>query len=88
MNKILNQYSKNLVGANQRDWADYVGRAEFSCNLATHLTINGFSFVVALERTHWTLDSYQDGKDVTKKREQILEINKLLVKKTQKCLEK
>ena len=47
VNGVLNQYSRNLVGADQRDWADYVGRAKFSCNVAMHLATKGSSFVVA-----------------------------------------
>jgi hypothetical protein len=35
------------VGADQRDLADYVGRAEFSRNVAMHLATKGSSFVVA-----------------------------------------
>jgi len=30
VNGILNQLSRNLVDTYQRDWANYVGRAEFS----------------------------------------------------------
>jgi hypothetical protein len=29
VNGVLNQYSRNLVGMDQRDWANYVGRAEY-----------------------------------------------------------
>jgi len=47
VNGVLKQYLRNLVGADQGDWADYVGRAEFSCNVATHLATKGSSFVVA-----------------------------------------
>ena len=35
------------MGADQRDWTDYVDRAEFSCNVAMHLATKGSSFVVA-----------------------------------------
>jgi hypothetical protein len=35
------------VGVDQRDWANYVGRAEFSRNVAMHLATKGSSFVVA-----------------------------------------
>ncbi len=47
VNGFFNQYLRNLVGADQRDWADYVGRAEYSCNVAMHLATKGSSFVVA-----------------------------------------
>jgi hypothetical protein len=43
----LNQYLRNLVGADQRDWADYVGRAEFNRIVAMDLAIKGSSFVMA-----------------------------------------
>jgi hypothetical protein len=35
------------VGADQRDWVHYVGRAKFSRNVAMHLATKGSSFVVA-----------------------------------------
>lgn len=47
VNGVLKQYLRNLVGADQGDWADYVGRAEFSYNVATHLATKGSSFMVA-----------------------------------------
>jgi hypothetical protein len=46
-NGVVNQYLRNLVGADQRDWVHYVGRAEFSCNVAMHLATKGSFFVVA-----------------------------------------
>ena len=49
VNGVLKQYLKNLVGMDQGDWADYVGRAEFCCNEATYLATKGWSFVVAHE---------------------------------------
>ena len=36
VNGVLNQYLRNFGSADQRDWADYVGLAEFSFNAATH----------------------------------------------------
>jgi hypothetical protein len=47
MNGILKQYLRNSVGVDQRDWADYVGRAELCCNVAMHLVTKGSSFVMA-----------------------------------------
>jgi hypothetical protein len=47
VNGVLNQYLRNLVGADQRDWTDYVGRAKFSRNVAMHLATKGSSFVMA-----------------------------------------
>jgi hypothetical protein len=35
------------VGADQRDWVNYVGRAEFRYNVAMHLATKGSSSVVA-----------------------------------------
>ena len=35
------------MSANQQDLMDYVGRVEFSCNVATHFATKGSSFVVA-----------------------------------------
>ena len=47
VNGILKQYLRNLMSVDQRDWADYVGRAEVSYNVAEHLATKEFSFVVA-----------------------------------------
>ena len=47
VNGVLKQYLRNLVGADQRDWADYVGRAEFSYNVAMHLATKGSSLMLA-----------------------------------------
>jgi hypothetical protein len=47
VNGVLNQYLTNLVGVDQRDWADYVGRAEFRSNVAMHLATKGSSFAMA-----------------------------------------
>jgi hypothetical protein len=43
----IDQYLRNLVGVDQRGWADYVGRAEFHYNVAMHLATKGSSFVMA-----------------------------------------
>ena len=39
--------SWSLVGADQRDWVEFVGRTEFSRNVVMHLAKKGSSFVVA-----------------------------------------
>ena len=79
---------------------DYVGWVEFSCNVATHLATKGLSFVVAyvvdavqptslaLRKTHSTLEFNHDGEDLAKKREQILEMTKLLLEKSWKRYKK
>ena len=85
------------MSADQGDWADYVGRVEFSCNVATHLLTKGSSFMVAYEvyalqptnlafdGAHLTLEFNQNGEDLAKKREQVLKMTKLLVEKARKC---
>jgi hypothetical protein len=47
VNEVLNQYLRNFVSADQRDWADYVGLAEFSYNSATHSATKQSPFKVA-----------------------------------------
>ena len=47
VNGVLNQYLRNFVSADQKDWADYVGLAEFSYNAVTHSVIKQSSFKVA-----------------------------------------
>ena len=49
VNGILDQYLKNLVDADQGDWADYLGQVEFSCNVIMHLATKELSFVVVYE---------------------------------------
>ena len=99
VNGILKQYLRNLVGVDQGDWADYVGRAEFSCNVAMHLATKGLSFMVAhgvdalqptnlaLEGAHSTLEFNQDGEDLEIEQKQVLEMTKLLVEKARRCYE-
>ena len=99
VNGVLNQYLRNLVGVDQGDWADYVGRAEFNYNVAMHLATKELSFVVAydvhalqptnlaLEGAHSTLEFNQDGEDLAKEHEQVLKMTKLLVKKAQERYE-
>ena len=100
VNGVLNQYLRNFVSADQRDWADYVSLAEFSYNAATHSATKQSPFKVAygvdplqptdlaLEGAHSTLEFNQDGEDLAKKREQVLEKTKLLLEKAQKRYEK
>jgi hypothetical protein len=45
VNGVSNQYLKNFVNADQCDWVDYVGLAEF--NIATHLVTKELPFKVA-----------------------------------------
>ena len=47
VNGVLKQYLRNLVEADQGDWADYVGRAECNYNVATHSATKGWSFMAA-----------------------------------------
>jgi hypothetical protein len=76
-----------------------VGLVEFSYNAATHLVTKQSPFKVAygvdpfqpidlvFEGAHSILEFNQDGEDLAKKREQVLEKTKLLLDKTQKCSE-
>ena len=100
VNGVLNQYLRNFVSADQRDWADYMGLAEFSYNAATHSATKQSPFKVAygveplqpadlaLEGAHSTLEFNQDGEDLAQKREQVLEKTKLMLEKAQKRYEK
>ena len=100
VNGVLNQYLRNFVSADQRDWVDYVGLAEFSYNAATHSATKQSPFMVAygveplqpadlaLEGARSTLEFSQDGEDLAKKREQRLEKTKMLLEKAQKRYEK
>jgi hypothetical protein len=93
VNGVSNQYLKNLVGVDQQDWMEYMGPAEFSCNVAMHLATKRSSLVMtygvdvlqpnnlALEGLRSTLEFNHDGKDLAKKCIQVLKITKLLVEK-------
>lgn len=84
------------MGADQQDWTDYVGLAEFSYNVATHSATKQLPFVVtyvvdplqlanlAFEGAYSSLEFNHDGEDLAKKFEQVLEKTKLLLEKTQK----
>lgn len=90
VNGILNQYARNLVSADQQDWVDYVGRAELTCNVATYLMTKWSHFVLAygldvfqpinlaFDKAQSTLEFKQDGKNLAKKRKQVLEVTRLL----------
>lgn len=47
MNRVSNKYLWNLVSVDQRGWADYVGRVELSCDVATHSMTKWSRFMVA-----------------------------------------
>jgi hypothetical protein len=76
VNGILNQYLRNFVSADQRDWVDYVELAEFSYNVATHSATKESPFKVAygveplhpadlaLEGVHSILKFNKDGEDL------------------------
>lgn len=100
VNAVSNQYLRNLVSAYQRDWADYVGRAEFIYNVATHLVTKWLWFFmayvvdalqptnIALKRTQSTLKFNKDGENLAHKREQVLKMTKLLWEKTENATER
>jgi hypothetical protein len=82
----------------QRDYAVYVVLAAFSYNTVTHLATKQLPFKVAyrvdplqfanlaLAGAHSTLEFSEDGEDLAKKCEQVLEITKLLLEKHPKTL--
>ena len=98
MNGVLNQYLRNLVSADQGNWADYVSRAEFCFNVATHLVTKRLSFMRAygvdalqstnlvLKGVHSPLEFNQDDEDLAKKCENVLEMTKLLVEKAKSTM--
>ena len=46
VNGVLKQYLRNFVSADQEDCANYVSRAKFGYNVATHLGTKRSSLVV------------------------------------------
>ena len=47
VNEVLNQFLRNFVSTDQRNWADYVGLTEFNYNAATHSVTKQSPFKVA-----------------------------------------
>lgn len=47
VNRVLNQYLKKYVSADQCDWMDYVGLVELNYNAATYLGTKKLLFNVA-----------------------------------------
>lgn len=96
VNGILNLYLKNFMSAGQRDWMDYVGLADFTCNVANQSATKQSPFKVAygvdllqpadlaLKGAHSTRELNQDSEDLATKREQVLEKTNFLLEKTQK----
>ena len=88
------------MSADQQDLTDYMGLAKFSNIVATYSTTKQSPFKVryevdmlqpahlTLKGAHSTLEFYQDGEDLVKKCEQVPEMTKLLLEKTQKCYKK
>lgn len=81
VNGILNLYLKNFMSAGQRDWMDYVGLADFTCNVANQSATKQSPFKVAygvdllqpahlvFEGAHSILDFNYFGEDFKKKHE-------------------
>ena len=47
VNGVMNQYLRNFVCADQRDWVNYMGLAKFNCNAALHSSTKHSPFKVA-----------------------------------------
>jgi hypothetical protein len=50
VNGVLNQYLKNYVGVNKKNWGEHLGLVEFYYNSITHLMTKMFSFELTLGR--------------------------------------
>jgi len=48
MNGILNQYLRNYIISNHKDWGDHLGLAKFCYNFTKHSTIKMNPFELAL----------------------------------------
>ncbi len=48
VNEVLNQYFKNYVGVNKKDWGEHLGLAKFYCNSTTHLAMKMSPFELML----------------------------------------
>ena len=96
VNGVLNQYLRNYVSADQSDWSEYLGLAEFSYNASRHSATGQSPFKVAygveplmptdlvLDRLQSEVERSQVAEDFVAKREQILEKTKWYLDKAQK----
>jgi hypothetical protein len=96
VNGVLNQYLRNYVSADQSDWSEYLGLAEFSYNASRHSATGESPFKVAygveplmpadlaLEGLQSELERSQVAEDFVAKREQLLEKTKWYLDKAQK----
>jgi hypothetical protein len=48
VNEVLNQYSRNYVGVNKKDWGEHLGLAKFYYNSTTHSTMKMSPFELML----------------------------------------
>ena len=95
VNAVINQYLRNYVSADQRDWVEYLGLAEFSYNKAKHSATGESPFKVAfgvepLTPIDLTLNDAQSktehnevAEDFVAKREQLLERTRWQMEKAQ-----
>ena len=96
VNGVLNQYLRNYVSADQRDWTEYLALAEFSYNKAKHAATGESPFKVAygveplmptdlaLEGVQSEFEKSQVAEDFVVQREAMLEKIKLHLDKAQK----
>jgi hypothetical protein len=50
VNGVLNQYLKNYVGVDQKDWSEHLGLVEFCYNSITHSMTKIYLFELTLEK--------------------------------------
>jgi hypothetical protein len=51
---VLNQYFRNYVGTNQKDWGEHLGLVKFYYNSTTHLATNVlFELTLGKEAKKW-----------------------------------
>jgi hypothetical protein len=96
VNSVLNQYLRNYVSADQRDWVEWLGLAEFSYNKAKHSATGESPFLVAQGREPLTpadlahtsailpeADRVKEAEDFVAERKSVLERTRLLLEKAQ-----
>ena len=73
----------NLVSADQRDWADYVGRVDFGYNVANVCLFFSVAYEVGtLQHANLAIEFNKDGEILAKIHEHFLENTKLLLETT------
>jgi hypothetical protein len=90
VNGVLNQYLKNYVNIDQRDWGEHLGLVKFCYNSTMHLVTKMFSFELVLGKEGkkpMDLDFSSGQKDDSKEVVEMVKGHEELYARAKKLLE-